>query len=96
MISYPIKPWFPGSTGDWSRRGARVARRPTRPRRPRERSGREAGTAPTRIDPFDLERFVVAQDAGDTYANAPEDPLFARVLDRYFDGETDAATEARL
>jgi uncharacterized protein (DUF1810 family) len=27
---------------------------------------------------------------------APEDPLFPRVLDRYFDGVTDEATDARL
>ena len=27
---------------------------------------------------------------------APEDPLFAEVLERYFDGVADDATEARL
>jgi uncharacterized protein (DUF1810 family) len=29
-------------------------------------------------------------------AAPPEDPLFAEVLDRYFDGVADDATEARL
>jgi uncharacterized protein (DUF1810 family) len=51
-------------------------------------------------DSFNLERFVVAQDANDSYARALDELRKSRktsqVLDRYFDGKPDTATDALL